>query len=426
MTLTLNIEKLDISDELINNDLLEILKQAPKLQPTLDKFYEIQKQQFKSNQPNHRKANSDANVAFDKDQIFKATKIFSSPHKDPDYAEYRLTASPILEISDQPVNPDLAFTIKPSTDLKLVDVMLSTHESLKDFKQTYMLSFKSKVGKSLYLGRQQLNLTDEFIPIASLSTHEKITDIFIHNANYKGIEIKYSEADNLYYVRSKDKPKSIQFNFLLKKDPQPEITDQLPSDVKAYLKHLRSFKSGPEGRVLRMIKEEPGYIFGSLWTYKTAINQPTGRDYIELMNAQKLGACRHRAILFKDFMDQKHPEIPTRIIHNNVHAYVEVQYLDQWVKLDLGGYQAAVEADQTLFTDDPFKESVGHPELIDQSPVIPERLPKRQPDTTYKKASAYFASKSVTDKSIDTLKLIQAVISDEKNKTHLIELDHSA
>ncbi|MCF6766708.1 AAA family ATPase, partial [Thiotrichales bacterium 19S3-7] len=42
------------------------------------------------------------------------------------------------------------------------------------------------------------------------------------------------------------------------------------------------------------------------------------------------------------------------------------------------------------------------------------------------KASAYFASKSVTDKSIDTLKLIQAVISDEKNKTHLIELDHSA
>ncbi|MCF6766685.1 hypothetical protein L3V82_12995, partial [Thiotrichales bacterium 19S3-7] len=422
---------------LTEDNLLALLERAPNLDKNaiLDKFYNPIKRQFNQQNKTFKQTTTDANVTFNKNKALNATKIFSSPYDEPHYSTYRLAIYQSLEVSDKATKIDNAFKLMDATNLQLINTTaIKKHTSRAKFKQKYMQLFKSRHHKSFYLGRQKLNLTDEFIPIASLSTHEQITDIFISNANYKDIEIKYSKANNLYYIRSKGKPKSIQLNFILKKDPQPSNTSKLPKDVIKYCQYLSSFDSAPEGRSLKMVKKKPGHLFGKAWPSKSSIKQPTGRDYLDLMSQQKLGACRHRAVLFKDFMEQKHPEIPTRIVHNDVHAYIEVCHNKVWRKIDLGGYVTKLEENHSLFDSQTFKEthtpsrhSTKSAKGKRHAPKHPKRIHHSiKHKSTYIKASAYFASKSVTDKSIDTLKLIQAVISDEKNKTHLIELDHSA
>ncbi|MCF6775379.1 hypothetical protein L3V83_02210 [Thiotrichales bacterium 19X7-9] len=424
--------RFDKDTALTEENLLTILDHAPKLnrEAVLKEFYDITANRMKEKNAVFKEASADANVTFNKNKKLNATKIFISDHDIPEYRDYRKSVYSQLEISDQPTQAQQAFKLKQTSDLALADVNLTAHESEALFLEKYILVSKGKDGKSFYFGKQNFDLTDEFMPIASLSFNEEITDIFIANKKYDGIEIKYSNADNLYYIRSTDHPKSIQLDFVLKANRQPTNINSLPNDVIRYYQFLNSFDSAPEGRLLNMVKEQPGYIFRNLWTYKTQVTQPTGRDYIDLMNAQKLGACRHRAILFKDYMDRKHPEIPVRIVHNDVHAYVEVQHKDQWIHMDLGGYDVTVDADESLFDtllDRPTKKEVNrpsYPPLTIKAPVIPQRLiPKEKNTSVYKTALDYFNSKSAKEQNIETTRLIQQIISDEKNKTHLIELD---
>lgn len=62
--------------------------------------------------------------------------------------------------------------------------------------------------------------------------------------------------------------------------------------------------------------------------------------YLELSIDQK-GVCRHRAYAF--LVTALSLGIPTRLVHNEAHAWVEVFGADLWHRIDLGGAAARVE-----------------------------------------------------------------------------------
>lgn len=62
--------------------------------------------------------------------------------------------------------------------------------------------------------------------------------------------------------------------------------------------------------------------------------------YRELSFGQK-GVCRHRAYAF--LVTAQAVGLPTRLVHNEAHAWVEVFNAERWTRIDLGGAAAQVE-----------------------------------------------------------------------------------
>src|SRR5262249_1468657 len=69
---------------------------------------------------------------------------------------------------------------------------------------------------------------------------------------------------------------------------------------------------------------------------------PRGNDdvYLDLALSQK-GVCRHRAFVF--LVTALGLGIPTRMVVNEAHAWVEVQGERSWQRIDLGGAAGAIE-----------------------------------------------------------------------------------
>jgi hypothetical protein len=83
-----------------------------------------------------------------------------------------------------------------------------------------------------------------------------------------------------------------------------------------------------------------------------------GDIYLDLALSKK-GVCRHRAFAF--FVTALHLGLPTRLVHNEAHAWVEVRDDALWHRIDLGG--AAVD-----LADDPQLDRPPHVPPPDQFP----------------------------------------------------------
>lgn len=68
---------------------------------------------------------------------------------------------------------------------------------------------------------------------------------------------------------------------------------------------------------------------------------PSGDVYLDLALSKK-GVCRHRAFAF--FVTSRSLGIPTRVLTNEAHAWVEVHNGTRWKRIDLGGAGGALEA----------------------------------------------------------------------------------
>ncbi len=68
---------------------------------------------------------------------------------------------------------------------------------------------------------------------------------------------------------------------------------------------------------------------------------PSGDVYLDLALSKK-GVCRHRAFAF--FVTARSLGIPTRVITNEAHAWVEVHNGTRWKRIDLGGAGGALES----------------------------------------------------------------------------------
>jgi hypothetical protein len=99
-------------------------------------------------------------------------------------------------------------------------------------------------------------------------------------------------------------------------------------------------------------------MVGYFRSFAPADDAPTGQGdiYLDLALSKK-GVCRHRAFAF--FVTALNIGIPTRLIHNEAHAWVEVRDDRLWRRIDLGG--AALD-----LADDPHLDRPSHVPPPDQ------------------------------------------------------------
>ena len=271
----------------------------------------------RNNQPSKNKNRSlDANTSSDPNRVLPVQRIFYSVdgEEHPAPNQYRLEAYNDIEINDEPCSIDNAFTLKQIGGLELspCDAHRSTVDVYAEAKK-----YRDEARKAYY-GKQQLVLTTEWQAVASLSGEEQLLEY--HLDSDVAVELRYSQRDNLYYVRSKEEGfTEATMDFMV---TVPKVKRTLP----ASFEHLAN--------------RYEAFIDGSLAI--TSPN-PTGHDYLQAIEEQGKGVCRHKAFAFKAAMREKNPNIPVRIINNDCHSFVELYSDGHWISRDLGGAAARLE-----------------------------------------------------------------------------------
>jgi hypothetical protein len=258
----------------------------------------------------------DANTELDPNKKFNLNRIFyaGGTRRHPEPNDYRLETFDDFEVNQNSCPDDKAFTLRnKSVDLKIEERQIP--QSATDLKEK--LSTLPDANQ-YYYGIQKLNLGSEWQALASLSAEEVMTDYHLSPA--AEVEFGYSKRDNLYYIRRKpgssqtDIP--ITIDFILK---TPVVSpDTLPADIQEKIKECLNFG-------VDSLRVKP---------------DATGADYLSALKTQKVGACRHRSLVFKAWIEERDPPLPTRIVNNDCHSFVEVYYNKRWIASNLGGYPA--------------------------------------------------------------------------------------
>lgn len=245
---------------------------------------------------------------------FKVNRVFYAldDSDNPDVASYRGSVYNRLKFNPNICQPNDAVELANEGDLDLVDVKIT---QWKEDLLAYGKSLKpSKQFTRYYAKEPPLRITSQWQALHSLSANEKITHYHINPP--ASVEIKYSKRDNLYYIRSTGEDVNASLDFLVQ---IPKQTIKLPARVRKLAKDISAFEAK---------------------TLKLPSKPLTGAEYLDEIERQRVGACRHRAIAFHDLVNRNWPDISTRIVTNNCHAFVEIKHEGQWVKQDLGGYPA--------------------------------------------------------------------------------------
>lgn len=235
-------------------------------------------------------------------------------------------------------------------------------------------------------GKQKLNLTQNWQAIASLAPNEIMTHYHASTA-HDSFVIRYSNRDNQYYIRSLTTAQTITLDFLLS---IPNRQPPLPLPIQQLVENYLQFSSG----ALVADKEEP-----------------TGEDYLRYIQEQKKGACRHRAIAFKAAMQRLHPDIPTRIIINDCHAFAEVQIQGQWIGCELGGFHTA-----KLIIDDSNNPKAASHATLNQNTTTHQPYPNEE----YQRQLQTWIKNKPAAQSV--LEYCNHLVQPNDQKKHLIEL----
>ncbi|WED44179.1 DUF5617 domain-containing protein [Legionella cardiaca] len=264
----------------------------------------------------------DADTRINPDKKFNVKRIFypiDANDSLPPVNYDRLKVFNGVRITSSPCTLEDAFTLTKEGSAELVAVEL---QACNDDVFAIGESLKKNENFRRYYAKQELLLNQEWQALASLSPNEKMTHYHIE-PDTLGVEIQYSLRDNQYYIRSKKGTQEVSIDFLLK---VPNQTTTLPVAINEMIARYNHFSAG----ALKKDKENPN-----------------GYDYLRYIQEQEKGACRHRAIAFKDWMEKNYPNNPVRIMNNTCHSYVEIYHDDQWVGCDLGGYPAELILDET-------------------------------------------------------------------------------
>lgn len=206
----------------------------------------------------------------------------------------------------------------------------------------------------LAYSKQFFILNDSWLPIVSSSAQDEMLEYHIQEKSIF-VEIQYSNVENLYYIKNKDKKdkgKRIALDFIFKRHLKKDAI-KVNNELGEWLRKSEDFFS--EFRINRL--------------QLNASKPYTGKDYLNEMHKQKVGACRHRAILFYQLLKESFPNIPCRIIFNDLHAFVEI-FIEDWVILDLGGYPAEIK----INNDSPELEPSSENAKIDEYVNLLSRL----------------------------------------------------
>ena len=296
----------------------------------------------------------DADTVKDPNTILPVQRIFfaldGSTHPSPN--SYRLESFNDFAVKEVPCSIKTAFTLKNKGNLELEPCkVIASDVDVYDLAKQH-----NDKETTAYYGKQKLIITNEWQAIASLSPEENL--FAYHLDPNAAVEIQYSKRDNLYYIRTKeDVVEEVSLDFIVK---VPKQTKVLPSEIDRLAHKYKNFTDG-------------GLVLDTL--------EPTGRDYLNAIQDQGKGACRHRAFAFKAAMKEAYPDIPVRIIYNDCHAYVEIYSEGHWIKQDLKGYEGQLEIIEPAFINNKAQQLAKSPgerylETWNKEALIEESIPK--------------------------------------------------
>lgn len=248
---------------------------------------------------------------------FKVKRLFyareGQPHPAPNL--YRINVYNNLNLNSKPCSPDNAFKLTRNP-LRLVSckqpTWVNSPYELIEERDSYQVP-----DRECYFVPHIMDLSSEWSPLPSWSAHEIISKIFVQGLEETDLEFQYNLEDNLYYVRSKKAVSKANVYYTIH---FPTTQATLPPAIQELVDHYRSF-----GRKALLVEPNRKY---------------TGREYLNLVDMQNVGACRHRSKAFKRAMGYSFPQIPVRIPNNKIHEFAEVYINNIWTKICLGGYPA--------------------------------------------------------------------------------------
>ncbi len=339
--------------------------------------------QFPLKKPNHRvpyQRMLDADTRFLKDKVLKATKLFYSAtaSQDPQVNQYRIDVFQGVTLNPSFCRIEEAFHLHSEADLNLEPCLIPQHK-----EDTFAQCPKSNTDYDYFYSKQRIRLSREWTPLVSLSPQERMTGY--HLSHDSALEIRYSQRDNRYYIRHRDTKaptRTIDIDFIIQVPKEPA----LPADIQLQIKHIKRFAA----KELKLTKKPRN-----------------GADYLAELIKQKVGSCRHRVVVFSQWMQEHHPEISTRIIDNDCHSFVEIQYRGQWLRANLGGYPTTLQIDSSLSPSTRAKEQTSNSEQEDaQSQALPKKI--------------WFAKKSVQKEITPAPIYLQRLLNSE-TKNQLIQ-----
>lgn len=282
-------------------------------------FHAPKLSQLKLNSDNEDKPESNTNTMAQKSLVMDAdtiqysgvrqsvNKIFYSTQQeaDPGVHTYRTRVFDQLNLIEQPASINEVFELNNTFHGELIP--LNNAPEMED-----VFALATTAARPCWYGKQAFYLDHSWTALASLSPTESL--LHYHVSPDIHVDISYSEHDNLYYIRAREadsKGTPVVVDFLL--TVETECT--LPSTLQETVNDLRQFGSGE---------------------LSLDHNELSGEDVLHAMKTQRVGSCRHRAMLLKSMLDDDN--IPARIVLNDCHAFVEAQGEGVWLTCDLSGY----------------------------------------------------------------------------------------
>lgn len=384
------IKKLQTQDKIIGLNTLKFNRN-----PNLTSTHQTTSEESKVDPSQIRRENKtrgvDATTTPEMNKVFNLERVFYAANESlhPAPNSYRLQSYNALDINSAPCSVAQFATLKNSNDVEstLTRPTNSIAQAKSDLQHT-LTSLPAQLTR--YYGRKTLALNNEWQSLPSLSPEEWLTDY--HLSQPVSIQIAYSTRDNLYYIRNQpgsplpSAPLTIDF---IVNVPQETDVSSLEMSIQKKIKEYQCFKAAtlslPEGPV-------------------------TGDDYLTALETQKIGACRHRSVLFKAWMTKNYPKTPVRVIYNDCHSFVEVfsDSKQQWITCNLGGYEAQLNIKEMPQEDKPTS-------MIEAVSLTSE-------GTLEQHDWVYFHPEKITLDTAQNAKLYAQQLISNEHVSHLIQL----
>jgi hypothetical protein len=186
---------------------------------------------------------------------------------------------------------------------------------------------------TLFKGKKELILTEEWQALPSLDPNEILLDIAINGLKKDNFQIKYSRENHLYYIRLTEplgEPKSVSVDLLLR------MSTSYQKNV--VFNTLTSHSVNQEIHCLLMkylkFDKDDGKLRNTI-----GITAHNGYEYLNEARKLAVGSCRLRAIAFKEEMQRLYHHIPVSIVVNADHCFIEMEQDGFWQRYCLGGYR---------------------------------------------------------------------------------------
>lgn len=206
---------------------------------------------------------------------------------------------------------------------------------------------RARAGRELFWGDLKVDFSGEDAPLPSVAPDMRILALRTEPPAVR-VELVKDAAEN-FYVRAPGHRGEVRLIFLVDAD-QAYFSSPVPGNVllghsgggpmtalplrarRAGQRVLAKLGVGPEMPFDQGLDRLVAYFRG----FRAGPPPQVSGDIYEDLALGEVGVCRHRAFAF--MITARAAGVPTRVVHNEAHAFVEILAPDgRWRRVDLGG-----------------------------------------------------------------------------------------